>query len=88
MTLQNLTSDLWSVVNWHSLGLLLGVPPSELRRIELDFISNSERKKSEMLYWWLRNKQASWHDIVKALHESGEHRLADTIREKYLHVAG
>ena len=83
-TLTELSNELDSVVNWHSLGVKLGVEDHELTTIERDFHGDSVRCKHEMLSRWLRNaKQPTWKTVVDALCLMGEHAVALKIREKY-----
>ena len=60
-TLTELSNELDSVVNWHSLGVKLGVEDHELTTIERDFHGDSVRCKHEMLSRWLRNAKQPMH---------------------------
>ena len=80
----NLSSELKTVTDWHQLGINLGIETHELLRIECDHQGN-ERRKLEMLNLWLRrNQKASWGDVVSALKEMEENRVAENIRQNYL----
>ena len=80
----NLSSELKTVTDWHQLGINLGLETHELLQIERDHQGN-ERRKLEMLNLWLqRNQKASWGDVVSALKEMEENRVAENIRQKYL----
>ena len=71
-------------MDWHSLGVKLGLEGHQLRAIEQDHRGNNERLKNEMLDLWLRSaKNPSWEAVVKALHLIKEHRVADEIQRKY-----
>ena len=71
-------------VHWHQLGLQLQVPRDKLEKIDKDYQS-SERKLSEMLWYWLENDQKpSWDKICEALQRIGEFgRLVRELRMKY-----
>ena len=83
LDLGNLSSELNSVVNWVKLGLNLGLPKHELDKIQQDYQSN-DRQRLEMLDKWLRHTpNAVWEDVVKALDQMEENRMAENIRQKY-----
>ena len=84
-TLKELSNALDSVVNWHLLGVKLGLEDHELRRIDHDFRADgSERCKHEMLSHWFRNaKHPTWKAVADALCLMGEHAVASKIRERH-----
>ena len=83
-TLKDLSNELDSVVNWHSLGVKLGVEDHELTTIERDFRGDSVSCKHKMLSRWLRNaKHPTWQAVVDALRRMEEHAVASKISEKY-----
>ena len=83
-TLKELSNALDSVVNWHLLGVKLGLQDHELRTIEQNYRGDSERCKHEVLSRWLRNaKLATWKTITDALQQMGEHTVALNIQAKY-----
>ena len=80
---QVLSSELTTVVDWHKLGLNLGIPKHELDKIERDYRLN-DRQRLEMLHLWLRHTPyATWEDVVSALQQMGENMVAERIRQKY-----
>ena len=80
----DLSSELRAVTNWQRLGINLGLPTDELKQIELDYPGN-ERRKQELLDLWLRRKpDAGWRDVVRALKQMGENRVAEKIRQEYV----
>lgn len=84
LNFQNLCAELKTVTDWHQLGINLGVPADELRRIERDYQGN-DRRRVEMLDLWLRcTPNATWEDVVRALQQMGENTVAENIREKYI----
>ena len=83
-TLQELSNELSSVQDWHSLGVKLGLNSHELRTIEKDYPGDSLRCKHEMLGKWLKNsKLPTWKAVNDALHVMGEQAVAFKIRMKY-----
>ena len=83
-----LSSELETVVDWHKLGLNLGLPKHELDKIECDYQGN-DRQRLEMLDKWLRRvPNAAWEDVVSALEQMGENRLAETIHQKSIRGGG
>ena len=81
---RKLLSELKDVTNWCLLGIYLGVPISELNRIEQDY-RGCERQKLQMLDRWLeRTPTASWGEVVYALQQIGEIRVADCICQKHI----
>ena len=80
----DLSSELRTVTDWHKLGIHLGLQTYELMQIERDHHGN-ERQKREMLDLWLRRKpDAGWRDVVSALEEMEENRVAESIRQNYV----
>ena len=84
-TLKELSNALDSIVNWHLLGVKLGLEDHELRVIDQDFRGDgSERCKHEVLSCWLRTaKLPTWKAVADALHLMGEHKVASKIQTKY-----
>ena len=84
-TLKELSNALDSVVNWHLLGVKLGLQDHELRTIEQNHRGDgNERCKHEMLGRWLRNaKLPTWKAVVDALQQMGEQAVALDVQAKY-----
>ena len=84
---RNLFSELQTVTRWFQLGINLGLQIHELDNIEHDHIG-SERRMLQMLYLWLqRAPNAAWGDVVSALQQMGENKVAEGIRQKYIREA-
>ena len=84
LNVKNLSSELTTIVNWYELGIKLGVLKHELDIIECDHQGNVQRM-SEMLDLWLRSTpNASWVDVVSALKQMGENRVAECIHQDYI----
>ena len=85
-SLQELSNELNLVSDWHTLGVKLGVQPTNLSMIERNHHGDTARCKHEMLYCWLQTAHTpspSWEAITEALFQMGEHKLAMNIRAKY-----
>ena len=83
-TLKTLKEALKSVVNWHSLGVSLGIEDYQLRTIENTYY-HGERCMTETLIFWLKSTtNPTWKDVAEALDQMDEHRVADEIRRKYI----
>ena len=81
-----LSSKLSTVVNWHQLGLNLGLLKQELDRIEQDY-QETDRQRLEMLGKWLQcisTPNSARRKIVSALEQMGENRVAESIRQSKL----
>ena len=84
-TLKELSNALDSVVDWHLLGVKLGLEDHELSTIEKNFHAvGNERCKHEMLGRWLRNaKLATWKAVADALQLMGEQKVALKMLNKH-----
>ena len=82
--LKELSNALYSVADWYSLGVKLGLQDHELRTIEQNYRGDDERCKHEMLSCWLRTaKLPTWKAVADALHVMGEHTVVAKIQAKY-----
>ena len=78
--LKEIQNELGEVIEWHQLGLELGVPHAKLKEIENDYPQN-QRRKVEVLDWWCRNTaEVSWVKLAKAVEEMGYTVLAERLR--------
>ena len=60
------------VTEWYQLGLQLGVAPHKLKEIESDYPQDIQRRKSEVLDWWLRNAtEVSLKKLAQVLEAMG-----------------
>ena len=83
LSVRNLSSELATITNWFKLGIHLSIPKHELEKIEHDYKGN-DRQMLEMLDQWLqRTPNAAWEDLVCALQQMGENRVAKNIHQKY-----
>ena len=88
--MQELSVELNLVSDWHSLGVKLGVQPTDLSMIERNYHGDNARCKHEMLYCWLRTAHTpgpTWEAITEALLQMGQHNMAMNIRAKYCSVS-
>ena len=76
---------LTNLLDWHKLGLLLGIKKIKLDQIRLDFFPDgSERQRDEMVSLWLRNdRDASWEKLCTALENMDQNTIAEHIRTRY-----
>ena len=82
--LKELSNALDSVVDWHSLGVKLGVEDHKLSAIDKTFRGDIARCKHEMLICCSRSdKLLTWKTVADALHLMGEHEVAFKIQAKY-----
>ena len=78
-----LSNDLAYVWRWYPLGIQLGVPQADLRKIECEYQRTDDRML-HMISKWLRiDEQPSWSKVVRALVAIDERYVARTIAEKY-----
>ena len=83
-TVKELSNALDSVVDWHSLGVKLGLGDHELRAIDKNFRGDIERCKYEVLMCSSRNgKLPTWPVIIDALQLMGEDAVASKIRARH-----
>lgn len=72
-----------NVDNYYQLGITLGLDDTTLKEIEEDF-PNTRRRKTEVFHKWKRAKSdASIEDLLKALREMKENRIADNIEQQF-----
>ena len=84
-TLQQLVKALQKLDDWHTFGIILRVPYSQLRKIESNHPKDSDRCKTEMLQYWLDSTLApKWNDVILALEVIDKLTLAAQIKHDYL----
>lgn len=79
-----LFSELKTVTEWYNLGVNLGLPPSELRKIELGYQGNNRQMLAMLDLWLRRTPNAAWGDVVSALRQMGENTVAESICHKFI----
>ena len=85
-TLQQLLKALKTLENWFVFGVILGVPFSQLKKIESSYSQRElERCKLDMLQYWLDNKLVpKWNEVILALEQTDQLALAAEIKHDYL----
>ena len=84
LNVRNLSSELETVTDWYQLGFKLGLPTHELRKIQLDYQGSGQRMLQMLDLWLRRTPRAAWGDVVSALRQIGENRVAESICHKYI----
>ena len=89
LNVKNLSSELTTITNWYQVGLYLNLQTHELDKIQQDHAHHgNDRQMVEMLSLWLRRTpNATWRDVVSALQQVRENRVAENIRQKHLRRA-
>ena len=84
LTLQNLSMEVVPVSDWFMLGTRLGVQSHLLHTIQESNPHNPQRCKLDMLDTWLRNtSNPSWNDVMNALCQMEEKKVAKKIEQMY-----
>ena len=73
-----------SVNDWNMLGTQLDLTPSQLNNIHVTYHAYGvDRQKQEMFKVWLKSSpNASWTDLITALRNMDENRVANEIEKK------
>ena len=72
------------VSDWNRLGLALMLVPYDLNIIEQDFQGDTRNQSLKMFELWLKTQpDASYEQLIKALHEVGEETVASSLSIKY-----
>lgn len=81
VTLALLSKELQNVSEWFTLGIHLGISPSELHEIDQNPTLHSiNDRRREMLSAWMKLPWSNWSCVVKALVEiGGRETLADKV---------
>ena len=78
--------ELREITDSNELGVCLNVPRRTLKEIERQYshVHGPRRCKSEVIgKWWRRTPDANWGDVIAALKEMDEYRLARELEKKY-----
>ena len=79
LTLQNIDKILIEVVDWHTVGIKLGLPVHILVKIDQSAYG-LDRQRHEMISSWLNyDTEASWDKLASVLKEMGMHVAANKI---------
>ena len=79
LTLQNIDKILIEVVDWHTLGIKLGLQVHTLKAIRIDYnVYGTHRQRQEMITTWLKSDiEASWDKLHNAIKEMEKHVAAN-----------
>ena len=70
--------------DWNRLGLALKLDPYELNIIEKDYQGDTRKQTLKMFEHWLKTQpNASYEQLIKALHEVGDETVASSLSMKY-----
>ena len=84
LCMKELTEALREVVDWHQLGVLLGIKPFRLQEVRMNHPHDAHHCKVAMLDGWLRSDvEASWEKLAQALEKMDQAPVAMAIRDKY-----
>ena len=84
-TLQPLLKALKKLENWFLFGAIMGVPVSQLRKIESLHQKEADRCKLDMFQYWLDNNLVpTWNEVILALEETDQLVLAALIKQDFL----
>ena len=87
LTLKKLVKELTDVIKWDFLGLQLGLNKPDLDKIKegtsgkIDVV---DRAKLEMFDQWLKLGERNWKQVIEALQNIGEIKLANHLHRKYI----
>jgi len=79
-----LFSALTDVSDWYQLGIILGILPAKLRKIEENYRGNDRRKTETLDTWLQQTPNASWSNVVSALQQMGENTVAESVQQQYM----
>ena len=82
--LADVVTELTEVTDPYQLGIQLRIDTSILKAIEKDHLGNTNRQKTDVIEYWLRNSpDASWAALASAVERMGGHaNLVERLRRK------
>ncbi|XP_019852810.1 PREDICTED: uncharacterized protein LOC109582510 isoform X2 [Amphimedon queenslandica] len=69
------------VGDWDFVGLYLGIDNADLERIKYKHNRDADRCQKEMIFTWLRRRNATRHKLIKALKEAGRNDIAHKVKK-------
>jgi len=77
--------DTKEVTRWYALGIQLGIKTSDLKEIEKNCSSDSERCRIEVIDYWLNNDpEPTQSKLAQAVEDMGGHaNVVQTLRASY-----
>ena len=79
-----LFSALRDISDWYQLGIILGILPAKLRKIEENYRGNDRRKTETLDTWLQQTPNAPWSNVVSALQQMGENTVAKSVQQQYI----
>ena len=85
ISLKQILKDTKEVGNWFSLGIMLGIESSELKRIERKYFADPDRCKTEVIDIWLDiDPEPTWNKLARAVEDVGRHaKVVETLRANH-----
>ena len=81
--LKDLLRELQQVIEWRHLGQLLGLPESDLEKIDQENETTEDCRREMLLLWMERDPNCTWKKVVDALIEMKAETLAAEIASRY-----
>ena len=81
--LRDLLRELQQVIEWRHLGQLLGLPESDLEKIDQENETTEDCRREMLLLWMERDPNCTWKKVVDALIEMKAETLAAEIASRY-----
>ena len=82
LELKDLVNAVRDVIEWHDLGLELGLPESVLQSIEADHRYIGDRRRMMLSKWLDFDQEASWEKLIAALMTIRRKDVAENIRRQ------
>ena len=81
-SLKQILKDTKEVTRWYTLGILLGIKTSDLKKIEKNCSSDTERCRIEVIDYWLHNDpEPIQSKLAQAVEDMGGHaNVVQTLR--------
>ena len=73
------------MTSWFFLGIHLDIPISVLKQLEMQYIGDSKRRKTEVIDLWLHNDpEPTWNKLAQAVEDMGGHtEVVETLRANH-----
>lgn len=83
LTVDSMCTLLYDVMNWEQFAIHLpNITSSDVERIQLNYHhSVHDCERALVKYWLSVHPKASWDDVMIALHEAGEQKLARNVMD-------
>ena len=84
LELKDVVVAVWDVIEWHDLGLQLGLPENLLRSIEVDHPNIGDRRRMMLSKWLEFDPEASWEKLIAALMTIRKKDVTENIKRQFL----